>query len=156
MQIAIFVAPCPLGRGVFAGREFEAGELMFCFAGPIITLAEAIAKGCDEGNAMQIGPETYLDLEPPSVFANHSCAPNMGIRHGVEARALVDIPRGTEIRFDYSTTMCEGRWTMQCACGSSFCRGSIGDFHGLPPTLRQHYLQLGIVQPFIAHHYRCY
>ena len=154
MRFDVIVAPCPIGLGLFAGRDFGVGDLMFLFEGPVISLEQAIAKGPDEGNALQVGPRSYLDLESPSVFANHSCAPNMGIRRGVEARALVDVPKGAEIRFDYSTTMSEGRWTMPCTCGAPSCRSRIGDFHDLMPALRQYYLHLGIVQPFIARSYQ--
>lgn len=147
--VAVFTAPCDLGVGLFAGRNFSAGEVLFHFTGPEISSAECIARGEAEANALQIGPQTYIDLEPPGVFTNHSCEPNIGIRHGSEAFALRDIYQGEELRFDYSCTMSERRWTMACRCGAASCRGVVEDFDLLPPTLQARYLALGIVQPFI-------
>lgn len=145
----VYVQKSTIGQGLFAGRNFAQGEPLFRFTGPRIGLADAIAKGASEGNVLQIGPTTYIDLQPPSVFANHSCDPNAGIRDAIEAFALEDIYQGDEIRFDYSTTMSERRWTMLCKCGTTSCRGIVRDFHELPSDVRSRYLKLGIVQPFI-------
>ena len=57
---------------------------------------------------------------------------------------------GEEIRFDYSTTMLERAWELNCACGSPRCRGLIQDFDLLPIALQTFYLRLGIVQNFIV------
>lgn len=146
---AIYVAKCALGRGVFAGRDFQEGDLLFRFAGPVISLAQAINKGDSEGNVLQIGPRTYIDLEPPGVFANHSCEPNAGVRDLVSGYALRPISRGEEILYDYSTTMSEQRWSMRCRCGTPSCRDVIGDFHDIPAELQGRYLSMRIVQPFI-------
>lgn len=147
----IFVAECPLGRGIFAGRAYGQNELLFRLSGPVITLSEAIKKGDAEGNALQIGHGVYLDLQAPGVFGNHSCDPNAGIRGALDVYALRPIRKGEEICYDYSTTMSEGRWTMTCRCGADSCRGVVGDFHDLPPELKQRYLKMKIVQPFIVH-----
>jgi hypothetical protein len=147
---SIYVAKSSIGLGVFAGRDFTEGELLFRFAGPVISLAQAVKKGEMEGNALQIGPATYVDLEPPGVFANHSCEPNAGLRERVCGYALRPISRGQEIFYDYSTTMSERRWCMPCRCGTPSCRGMIGDFHDLPSELRDHYLSMRIVQPYIV------
>ena len=147
---AVYVKECALRRGVFAGRYFRKGELLFRFSGPIISLAAAIEKGENEGNVLQIGASTYIDLEPPGVFANHSCEPNAGVRDGVCGYALRHIAQDEEILYDYSTTISERRWTMHCRCGMPSCRGVIGDFHDLPLELQRRYLAVGIVQPFIV------
>jgi len=116
----------------------------------VISLAEAINKGELEANPLQIGLTTYLDLEPPGVFINHSCDPNAGTRGKYDVYSLRDISAGEEVRFDYSTSMSEGRWTMVCSCRASSCRGIVSDFRVLPLSLQKHYLELGIVQPFIV------
>ena len=151
---AIYVDKCALGVGVFAARDFFEGELLFRFTGPIITLSTAIEKGEAEGNVLQIAPATYIDLEPPGVFANHSCEPNAGLRDLVSGFALRPIARGEEIVYDYSTTMSEQRWTMRCHCGAPTCRGVITDFHDLPPELQRRYIAMRIVQPFIVTEWR--
>lgn len=146
----IEIKSCALGRGLFATRAFGAGERILKFTGPVISLEEAIAKGEAEANPLQFDHDRYLDLEPPAVFLNHSCEPNTGISAGHWLIALRPLAAGEELRYDYSTTMHENRWTMACLCGAPICRGKVSDFHLLPPDLRQHYLRLGIVQPFIV------
>jgi hypothetical protein len=153
-QGAIHVCESPLGFGIFAGKSFRKNEFLFRFSGPIITLAEAIAKGEAEGNVLQIGLRSYIDLEAPGVFGNHSCQPNAGLRDQVFCYALNDIAEGEEIFYDYSTTMSERRWTMQCQCGTLACRGVIGDFHDLPLRLQRRYLAMKIVMPFIVEELR--
>jgi hypothetical protein len=68
--------------------------------------------------------------------------------------AIRDIGIGEEICYDYSTTMAEGFWTLQCRCGAESCRGLVTDFELLPDQIREKYLSLGIVQRFIAHKVR--
>ena len=55
-----------------------------------------------------------------------------------------------EIVFDYSTTMLERHWELDCGCKSQHCRLRIRDFDLIPATLQRHYLSLGIVQSFIV------
>ncbi len=150
----IFIADCELGRGLFAAQAFATNESILRFTGPLIGLAEAIAKGDTEGNPLQVGSADYIDLEAPGVFGNHSCEPNAGIRNDVVLVALRPIAVGEEIRYDYSTTMWEedvpGGWSMPCRCGSALCRGIVANFPTLPVELRARYLALGIVQRFIV------
>lgn len=149
----IFVAECELGRGLFATRDFALGETILNFTGPLISLADAIAKGDSEGNPLQIGSNQYIDLEPPGVFINHSCAPNAGIRHNTELIALQTISSGEEIRYDYSNTIWEdgpSAYTMPCRCGTAACRGIVANFRSMPIEQQRHYLALGVVQRFIV------
>ena len=144
------VRRCKLGHGLFTLKSFSAGDFLFAFAGPTISSAQSIAKGDNEGNALQIGPESYIDLQPPSVFANHSCDPNAYISNDVQVFALCDIVAGQEVRFDYSTTMSECRWTMKCQCGAPSCRSVVTDFHDLTHDIQDRYLALNAVQDFIV------
>ncbi len=130
-------------------RDFAAGERILTFTGGEIDFAGTLAKGDRECDALQIGPGRYLDLEPPGVFTNHSCQPNAGIRGDVFLVALRDLRAGEEIRFDYSTTMDEDHWTLECRCGSPNCRGLIGDFKWLPKAIKLEMLRLGIVPRFL-------
>lgn len=139
------------GRGVYAKGDIRPGEPLLNFRGPIITLEEALARPVD-GYPLQIGAETYLDLPEPEALINHSCRPNAGLRK-FELIALTKIRRDTEITYDYSTTMDEDHWTLPCMCGAEGCRGIVTDFKFLPPDLREEYLDLGVVQDFIAQQY---
>ena len=92
----------------------------------------------------------HVQLDPPGVFLNHSCVPNTGVTDDRWLVALHEIAPGEELRYDYSTTMHENRWTMACRCGATDCRGLVTDFRLLSPVRQQHYLRLGVVQPFIV------
>ncbi len=141
----VFVERCDVGLGLFAARSFRKGECMIVFEGPLVEGHE----GRLLSDAIQIGPEVYIDPVPPGKYVNHSCNPNAGLVNNVYLHALRDIPEGAEIRFDYSTSMGESFWTLECACNSPVCRGLVADFVQLPPELRAKYLELGIVQDFI-------
>jgi len=126
------------------------GEEILRFAGPLINLEEALAKGVRQCDPLQIGPGLYVDIGPPGVLVNHSCAPNAGIRDDVRLIAIADIIAGEEIFYDYSTTMSEDHWTLACLCGNASCRGSVGDFKYLPLHIRQTYPRFGIVQGYLV------
>jgi SET domain-containing protein len=153
----VYIDQCSFGRGVFAAQNIKKGEVILIFAGEVITLAAALAKGEKSANPLQIDTETYMDIETPGVIVNHHCEPNAGIVNTNKLVALVDIHQGEEIFYDYSTTMSENSWTMVCGCTSSNCRKIIQDFHYLPENIKEKYLQLGIVQDFIVreHQQRC-
>ncbi len=145
----IFVADCDLGKGIFAIRDFERGEVILIFTGPVISYSRAVAKGDRESHPLQIGVDRYLDLEEPGVLTNHSCEPNAGILNDMILIAIRPIARGEEIRFDYSTTMSQETWTLECRCRAASCRGIVRNFEELPQQLQRRYLALGIVQNFI-------
>jgi len=142
------------GRGVFATQAFRPGQPILVLAGPVLDHAGVLALGGDRAYALQIGPDQYLDTMPPGRYANHSCDPNAGIMNDRMLIALRPIETGEEIRFDYSTTMSEDHWTMECRCGQPTCRRVILDFHHLAPITQNRYLQLGIVQRFIVNEVR--
>jgi uncharacterized protein len=150
MRDKIRIGDCRFGKGVFALSTIHKGEEILRFAGPLINLEEARAKGARQCDPLQIGPGLYVDIGPPGVLVNHSCAPNAGIRDDVRLIAIADIIAGEEIFYDYSTTMNEDCWTLACLCGSASCRGSVGDFKYLPLHTRQRYLRFGIVQGYLV------
>lgn len=148
-QSIIYLAECDVGLGVFANRDIARGEIILKFWGPIIDFKETKRRGPLECMAIQIGPDRYIDTRPPGVFVNHSCEPNAGIRTSRFLIALKDIRRGEEIRYDYSTTMEEGSFSMECRCGKPSCRRVVRDFSTLPAALRRSYLGRGVVMGFI-------
>ena len=138
------------GLGLYAAADVPAGDVILIFTGELLELDDVLASGRDECYPLQVGPSTYLDLDARSRIVNHSCSPNAGIRSDRILVSLREIRSGEEICYDYSTTMSERRWTMQCACRAANCRATVGDFHDLPIALQQHYLRLGVVQSFIV------
>ncbi len=147
------VGKSPHGLGLFAATEIRAGMQIMVFTGEVLGLDDVLASGYDESYPLQLERLAYLDLDVRSRVVNHSCAPNAGLRSDRMLIALRDIMAGGEIFYDYSTTMSERRWTMQCACGEPSCRRTIGDFHDLPMSIQQYYLRLGVVQSFIVKQY---
>lgn len=154
MSSSIYIGRCRLGRGVFARQRVPQAEAILRFHGPVITAQEVVAKGEHSFNALQVGPGIYLDLEEPGVCLNHSCEPNAGIVDDIVLVALRDIAADEEITFDYSTSMSENLETMRCHCGSTVCRGIVGDFHDLAPALKDRYLAARLVQSFIVGEHR--
>ena len=137
------------GRGVFAGEAISAGALIARFTGPFLHYAETSASTY----ALQIGPDLYIGGSGgvDDLF-NHSCDPNAGVMiegTSAELRAIRDITPGEEIAFDYSTTLDEGDFTMECRCGSPSCRRIVGDGRDLPEEVWRRYLELGIVPRYV-------
>lgn len=147
------ISPCNLGFGVFANKPFAEGERILTFKGRNISFRDTKKKGEWECMPIQIGTGAYIDTLPLGVFVNHSCNPNAGIRDDFYLIALSSIEKDEEIRFDYSTTMQESSFTMECRCGSNRCRGIVDDFNTLPEATRYKYLEDGIVMGFIAQRY---
>lgn len=153
MSTKVYAKECEIGRGLFAIKRIRAGEMVLAFGGDVLTPEQVRSMAERQGDAVQIGSRYYIDVQPPGLFTNHSCQPNTGVMNDTILVALRDINVDEELRFDYSTTMSEEEWTMQCRCGSAQCRGVIGDFHLLPKRVKRRYLALGIVQRFIVDEY---
>lgn len=149
-----YISKCDFGRGIFAKKVIKKGEEIFKFTGEIIDFEQTLNREDDFGDPLQIGKDLYLNLEEPMRFINHSCNPNTGIKNNVLLIALENIQKGEEIYFDYSTSMDEDYWIMQCECRNENCRKLIKDFRHLPPQIKQKYLNLNIVQKFIAVQYQ--
>lgn len=147
MQEKIYVSESMIGRGVFAKLPLKPRELIFYMNGKLIDFEKSIAHMGEY--SVQIGAHSYVDPISPARYLNHSCAPNAGFVDDISLIALRPIAPGEEIRFDYSTTMLERHWELDCSCGAAGCRRRIQDFDLLPYDLQQHYLELGVVQSFI-------
>lgn len=144
-----YIDRCVLGWGMFANRSILKNEIIFVFSGPIIDFAETKRRGQWECMPIQTNCDEYIDTLAPGVFVNHSCEPNSGIRNDRELIALRDLTKGDEIRFDYSTTMEERSFSMECLCGAHNCRHIVEDFSTLPLWLQQRYITSGVVMGFI-------
>ncbi len=147
------------GKGVFARQDIAPGELIVEFTGDTFTRDEYLRQvDMDNCHFLQIGEDVFLGPSGKiDDYFNHSCDPNAGVkerRGRIELVAVSDIAPGEEITFDYSTTMDEDFWEMECRCGSPGCRGLVRDFRHLPEPLKRRYLDHGIVLPFIAKKYR--
>ena len=145
----IIVSICELGFCVIARRNINKGEYIFTFKGKVIDFSETKRKGEQECMPIQFGENQYVDTEAPGKYINHSCEPNAGIVNNFDLIALEDIAIHTEIRFDYSTTMDENSYKMQCKCRKKTCRSIVTDFKDLPTETKKKYIELRIISDFI-------
>ena len=139
-----------VGHGVLATRPLQPGQAILVLSGTLLERSLVLGLRHDRGYALQSGPHHYLELTGAGRYLNHSCDPNAGIMNDRVLTALRRIEAGEEIRYDYSTTMSEDHWTVECHCGEPACRRVVLGFHHLPPIIQNRYLQLGIVQRFIV------
>lgn len=144
------IAKTSKGYGVFAGKSYKKGEVVWTLSGKKMTSksVEVLKAKYVRGviDPLQIGPQEYILLDNPSIYFNHSCDPNTGVRHTSTLAALKNIKKGDEVTYDYSTTIDE---TFECKCGSKKCRGGIYDFRALPKKTQQYYFVNRAIPDFI-------
>lgn len=139
------------GKGVFAKKFIAAGSVLFRVdIGERMDLKGTRRLGERESHPLQVDIDRYILCGSPFIYYNHSCNPNCAVNTKMQFITLKDILEGEEMFWDYSTSMLERSWTMKCACGEKNCRRVVTDFDLLPPLLREKYLRLNIVLPFIA------
>lgn len=144
-----------IGKAVFANRDFRKGEKIIEFKGKLFTYEQLPSPyNKVEDHYIQIdrnlymGPSNELDD-----FINHSCNPNSGLKFKgkkVFLIAIKNIKKSEEITWDYSTTIDEDNWEMDCLCGNKNCRKRIRDFKYLPREIQQKYIRLGITPKYIS------
>jgi uncharacterized protein len=146
----ITVRNSDIGKGVFAASVIPAGTVLFKIKGKHLSFEETIALEENESYCLQVGLKEYIALHYPVFLINHSCNPNCGINLLLEFITLREILKDEELRWDYSTSMLERYWQMECRCGEQNCREMVSDFDFLPKATQKKYLKMGIVLPFIV------
>lgn len=144
----------PVGKGVFTLKARKPQEHILTFHGPIVyktQIPDILAP--EEDRYIQISTDTYLGPSHSyDDYVNHSCNPNCGIHIQGEKMTLIAIQaikKNEEITWDYSTTIDEDDWEMDCRCGAPQCRKKIRDFKHLPTPTKKRYIALQIIPPFI-------
>jgi hypothetical protein len=142
------------GQGAFAARSFKKGEYICRVGGKVFRKSELPTPyDAVTDHYMQVGADRYIGPSGgPDDFLNHSCDPNAAVVRVGKVfyyRALRDIEVGAECTLDYSLTMDEDEWEMDCRCGSPSCRGRVRDFKYLPVPVREKYERLGVVPAYI-------
>jgi len=138
------------GKGVFAAAIIPAGTVLFKIEGKHLSFEETVALEENESYCLQVDLKEYIAMHYPEFLINHSCNPNCGINARLELFSLREIQKDEELRWDYSTSMLERHWIMECRCGEKNCREVVRDFDLLPEETQKKYLEQGIVLPFIV------
>jgi SET domain-containing protein len=143
--------------GVFSKSKFQPNEPILTFQGPVLEREEIpTLVNPEDDRYLQINKTQYLG--PSGAFddyINHSCNPNCGLAFQNEKiilKAIKPISPGEELTWDYSTTMDEEDWEMDCSCRAKQCRSRIRDFKTLPDHIKKKYKQLKIIPPFLLTH----
>jgi uncharacterized protein len=114
------------GRGVFAARRIEAGEITIDWSScaEILSDEEVRALPVEEQMFVSFVDGRNVLFKPPARFVNHSCEANARADDGHDV-ALRAIEEGEEITIDYVAEQAlELRLhTIQCRCGAATCRG---------------------------------
>ena len=159
MKVKIFdnytVGENHLGKAVYAARDYKKGGVIVMFEGPIVykkDLPKDLTGRNDRYVQISltkfIGPSNTIDD-----YINHSCNPNAGLAFtdfGILLVAIRPIKKGEEITWDYSTTIYKHHWQMKCDCRTKKCRGTVKDFMSLPLSLKNKYLKLDVLPPYIV------
>lgn len=131
------------GRGVFAARDFQKGELILQTIGIVLPYQTMYS--------IQFEWDRHLEVEPPARYLNHSCDPNLGVgrcgKEGIDFIALRDIRKGEEVAFDYAMTEYKhypranpaDEFDLVCHCKADNCRGRLGYFAELSAELKRKY-----------------
>ena len=127
------------GKGVYAERRIEPGELVWEYAGGekwIKEIPRELWQHC-----FQVDYDRYVVPETGSVgwFLNHSCEPNCVIMGRTKVVALRRIEPGEEVTFDYSTNVGWEGFTMECKCGKKTCRKTVRSYGFLSDELKGRY-----------------
>ncbi len=127
------------GKGVFAARRIELGELVWDYAGEerwIKDIPKKLWRYC-----FQVDYDRYVVPEEGSAgwFMNHSCEPNCVTMGRTRVVALRRIEQGEEVTFDYSTNVGWDGFSMRCKCGAKGCRKVVRSYRFLPDELKGHY-----------------
>jgi SET domain-containing protein len=124
------------GRGVFARQRLPRGDLILKSEGWLARTPELR----DDWFALQLGADLWLCSAGDCLddCINHSCDPNAGFVSGEPTLyALRDIEPGEEIGWDYSTSLSEPGWRLDCRCGAKQCRKVIRPWGELAPSDRE-------------------
>lgn len=125
-----FYASATCGRGVRATNAIARAESVGVFGGFVVPLGERGILPAEIAHFyFQVSDDlilTHASLaqvrRSKIEFINHSCEPNVGFNGQIELIAMMDIPAGTPVTFDYALCTSEMDFKMECLCGSPRCR----------------------------------
>ena len=133
------------GRGLVAVEPIAADEVVAIKGGHIIdTAALAALPERLRNSDVQIADGFHLvalddaEYEAVMLFINHSCEPNVGFAGNIVLVAMRDVSPGEELSTDYAL-FDDYDGAMECSCGTSSCRGTVGGRDWQRPELQRRY-----------------
>lgn len=111
------------GRGIFAKRRFESGEVVLRWnINELIARAEIDRLSPEERHyLLNFDGDRCFVVQPPERYINHSCDPNTTMGKFCDV-AIRPIEIGEEVTSDYQDS---SHVTFRCSCGAKNCRGEI-------------------------------
>lgn len=151
------------GQGLFASQNIKKGELLSYadLSKQKSYIPEEIGKMLNNDHADYVGRGRYVISFHPYSYMNHSCNPNIVIKHNSIAKseivAMRDIKKGEELTYDFGVNAMDqfgkNLWVMDCTCGSKNCRKKIpGDFFKQPIKIQKEYYKY--LPPIVKRKYR--
>lgn len=154
-----------IGKGLFANKNFKKGELILKVdLSKLKTYSSEETKNHPKkDHADYVGRGKYVITFHPYSYINHSCNPNVLIKHKTIARskyyAMKDIKKGEQLTYDYGVNALDQidkeLWSSKCKCGSKKCRGRFSTcflkqplkiqrkyYKYLPPSIKRRYKHL--------------
>ena len=132
-NVVVRVSPIH-GRGVFATRHIEPGEVIIDGCRDVLTDEAVKALSPEDRIFLSVVNGRNILMQAPARFVNHSCNPNARgtDRHDIATRA---IEAGEEITVDYVAERVPGL-RLQCNCHAPNCRGLlvVGERHSSDST----------------------
>jgi SET domain-containing protein len=142
------------GRGAFALRAIRKGTRIVEYVGERLTDEEVDRRYSgwdgkrDHTFLFEVSKRVCIDASRrgnAARYVNHSCEPNCeAVQEGdrIFIEALVDIPKGAELTYDYSLEPADvpkRAWKRAygCRCGAAKCRGTMVDARLTRPKRRR-------------------
>lgn len=107
------------GQGVFATRDYKAGEVVLKWTPKELTEAELSELPEEEKCYLLRRKGKIFLMQTPERFVNYSCDPNTHSDDGFDV-AVRDISAGEEITSDYADE--DELEKFECSCGSNICQ----------------------------------
>jgi SET domain-containing protein len=132
------------GYGLFAGRDFKRGEIIWLIDDYDIKIPLHEYKLLDKTQQQKLNTYSYMDINSRVIipwdegkYVNHSCEPNSTALAQFDnmSMAIRDINAGEEIVEDYGCYVSHFE-TFRCQCGSPHCRGEISSNQHFRHNLR--------------------
>ena len=110
------------GRGVFASRRIEPGEVIIDGCRDVLSEETVKALPPDERIYLSVIDGRTILMQPPARFVNHSCNPNARGADDCDVAIRVIEP-GEEVTVDYAAEV--PGMAMRCNCKAPNCRGFV-------------------------------